>query len=282
MSESKLTATIYLASFDCLGITRDYRMTRKEFVANIEMDGAIHPDSKYLHHLIKSLYQDKRFKAIIEVAERSSAIILENAPLFSGVSATYPVSQFDENFEEYLDRIGSSVHVAFSMALRNIKSAHDSFTLPDSVDDDSQDDAELRMLASELYTSWHKPSSLMSFHLQYEINRLVDMYGLPEESQNGQKRVILDEAVNSVQFGERTAYLGGAQFRLFKYLNTQKRATLETLATDVWGGNTSNENIIKCMQRTNSKLEESDLLRTFELKKIKGSITLISNSNTDT
>lgn len=269
MNESKLTAEIYLASYDLLGVTRDYRFLRKEVVANFEMNGAIHPDSKHLYHLIKTLYQDQRFKTIIDVADRSSKIILDNAPLFSSVSATYPVSQFDENYEEYLDKIGSSVHIAFSMALSNIKSAYESFTLPELGYEFSGDDGELRTLAIEYWTSWHKPSSLMAFHLQYEINRLLDMYGLPKVTDKSEERVILNEAVNSVQLGDKIAYLGGVQFRLFKYLLSHKQASFETLTNEVWGGQTSDENIIKCMKRANNKLEEGNLLSSYELKRNK-------------
>lgn len=182
MCESKLTKEIYNASLDLIRIVHDYRAVRREFISILVLDRAIHPDVEHIFFTFKKLFDDKRFLNVIDVAEQKSVFLATQAPLFSSVSATYPVTQYNDQYDEYYaEQLGSSVHNALSLALMNIKNVYDPNSFAELNSEKLYDNTEyLQTLAADYYYSWHKPSSLMSFHLQYELHRLLEIHGLPE------------------------------------------------------------------------------------------------------
>ncbi len=280
MSEAVLTKQIYEASIDLTSVTEEYREVYSKIInRNFKKKDDLLPRNVDFVSL-SILLENENFKLVHQTAKRSSKIILDNSPLFSRVSATYPLSKIPSKIK-YVDQMGGSVHGAFSITLRNLDTFYDIFILDKSTPLSERND-DWWKFANLIKSIWIKPSELMKIHMQYELDRLVDISGLPEGVSAMANGIQFNDGLGCVEYGNQVAILGDKQYPLFKYIYKHKKAKLDDLIKHVWNGNSKTENVTKCMKRTNDNLEEQDLFQYFELRSSRGHIILVDKTKEDT
>lgn len=277
MAESKLTSEIYTAASNLRKSAASYIELRKGLIKRYRKKDIDYRDTRSQRFFFEDLQGDERFQDLQTVIANDVDIIESCSHMFSSVSAIYPVSSFKPT--KYIDQMGSSVHCAYAKALRTVGWITLFATETMESDTNKDDPAKLLAFINAICEIWKKPSDRFQFHLDYELDRLVDKYGLPENAQTKNDEVRFSDALGAVEYKGKKAILGDKQYLMFKYVHKHKEVKISSLIKNVWSDNCTEGNVNKCMKRVNESLETGGLLQFFELSKKRGHIILSEKEN---